>query len=160
GKLDDRLAAADVAIKKAKESSSQAELEASIKTRDEAEKRAEATRVLWKKGSASLENVRLDELTYERYRFEVVSKAEAVKLSKQELMQAEIVQKMYEIKASTDGIIKQILKQPGEAVKNLETVFVIQNLDRVRIEGLMDIQNLTRLRQAKKLRAVVEYSQQ
>ena len=50
--------------------------------------------------------------------------------------------------------IKAILKQPGEAVRNAEPVLQVQNLCRLRVEGLVDVQHLPRLREG--MQAVIE----
>jgi WD40 repeat protein len=61
---------------------------------------------------------------------------------------------MHQIRCTTPGVIKAILKKPGEAVRTYETVFQVQNLSRLRAEGLVDVQYLPRLRRG--MRAVIE----
>jgi WD40 repeat protein len=159
-RLDARLATADRDIKKAKKISSEARLEAATKTKDEAFKRAENSQKLFNKGVYPAEQLALDRLTYDKYFHEEVAERQNVELAKQELKQAEIVLKYYEIRASIPGVVKSVLRQEGEAVKNLDSLFHLHNLDRLRVEGLVDIQNLPRLQRSKKLRAVIEYSRQ
>jgi len=159
-KLDDSLVVADLESKKARVTSNQAKLDAAIKTREEAKNRMERSRELYRKGAIALDQLRIDELTHERYIAEVVSARGDLTLSDQELKQAGIVLKYHEIRSATDGIVKTIFKQPGEAVRNLETLFLVQGQDRLRAEGLVDVQYLARLRSGKKLRAVVEHARQ
>jgi multidrug resistance efflux pump len=58
--------------------------------------------------------------------YEWVSKAEAVKQAEVELRQAKTLVEMHEIRSPARGVIKTICKQPGEAVRKLEAVLVIQ----------------------------------
>lgn len=156
--LDDRLAAADCEIKRAKITSSEAKQEAAKKTKEVAMKQVIVTKSLIRTGAEKTEKLDLDQLTVDRYAAEEVSEQQNVRLAKEELKQSEIVQEMHKIHSSIAGEIKQILKQPGETVKNLETVFVIQGFEKLRVEGLAEIKYLHRLRSGKKLRAVIEHS--
>lgn len=159
-KLDDSLVVADLESKKARIKSNVAKLDAANKTREEARNRAERSRDLFAKRAIALDQLRIDELTHERYIAEVVAAQGDLTLSEQELKQAGIVLKYHEIRSATDGVVKTIFKQPGEAVRNLETLFLVQGQDRLRAEGLVDVQYLPRLRSGKKLRAVVEHARQ
>ncbi len=158
--LDDRLAVADRDSKKAKVISSEAKLGAAKKTKEEAMKRADISRDLFNKKAIPYDQFRLDELTRDRYIAEEVSAEQDVVFAKLEHEQSEIVLKYYQIRSDIPGVVKTIIKQPGEAVKNLDTLFQVNGLDRLRAEGLVDIQYLPRLQRAKKLRAVLEYSRQ
>jgi len=141
GQLDDRLAQADIKIKQAKIDAGKADYDASEKTRDESKERYYTQLDLLKRKATSLEDVRAAKLTWDRYASETVSKKEAIKLAEQELEQAKVIAEMHQLKSTAPGIVKTIFKKPGEAVKNLETVFQIANIDRIRIEGLIDVQN-------------------
>lgn len=48
----------------------------------------------------------------------------------------------HELRASIDGKIKTIYRQPGESVKELEPVLLIENLNTLRVEGGVPIQYL------------------
>ena len=159
-KLDDSLVVADLESKKARVTSNQAKYEAAVKTREEAKNRMIRSQDLFAKRAIALDQLRIDELTYERYFAEVVAAKGDVTLSEQEMKQSGIVLKYHEIRSATDGVVKTIFKQPGEAVRNLETLFLIQGQDRLRAEGLVDVQYLSRLRSGKKLRAVIEHARQ
>lgn len=158
--LDDRLAAAEAKSKKAKVTSSEAKLGAARKTKEEAIKRADISKGLFNIKAIAYDQFRLDELTRDKYIAEEISAEQDVVSAKLEHEQSEIVLQYYEIRSDIPGVVKTIIKQPGEAVKNLDTLFQINGLDRLRAEGLVDIQYLPRLQRAKKLRAVLEYSRQ
>lgn len=152
--LDNRLASDDYSIKEAKKESAKADLVASEKTRDEAEQRFFTIRKLREKfgeRTAPDEEVRGAKLTHERYIYEVVSKKAAVQLSNLEHNQSKTVLDMHEIRSSINGIIKAIYKKPGESIKSLEPVFQIQCLDCLRVEGLVDIQYVPRLKSGMKV---------
>lgn len=146
--LDDRLARDDLAMKHGKLLSSKAELAAAEKTRDEAKNRYDTQFRLRSTaaGAVSDEELRATRLTWDRYVFECVSKKEAVGLAELERNQAQTVLDMHQIRSSISGIIKTIYKKRGEAVRNLEPVFQIHDVSRLRIEGLVDVEHLPRLR--------------
>lgn len=140
-RVDDTLAQAETQIKVAKVEAAKADRTASEKTRDEAEKRYQTQlRLLRTNGAASPEDVRGAELTWIRYQYEVVSKAEAIKVAEQELKQAEKTLDMYDIRSKVSGKVKSIIRHEGEAVKNLDTVIQVQNYDRLRADGTVDTQ--------------------
>lgn len=66
---------------------------------------------------------------FREYAGEEPLKDKAVKVAQQELNQARRILEMYEIRSPSRGVIKAIYKRPGEAVKALETVFLIQVTD-------------------------------
>src|SRR5262249_5205281 len=56
--------------------------------------------------------------------------------------------KMHEIRAAIDGTIKVIYKNSqGDAVKPLEAIMQIQNPGRLRVEGLLDVQEAFKLKE-------------
>jgi len=128
--LDDDLARAEVDIKVAKVNSARAECRAAEKTRDEALARYETAKKLVGAGdklaAISKEDLRGALLTFSRYFEEALSKAEAINVAEQELKQARKVLEMHEIRSPSPGVIRAIHKRPGEAVKYLEAVFLIQ----------------------------------
>jgi hypothetical protein len=129
--LDDDLARGDVAIQAAKLASAEADQTASEKTRDEAKSRYDTQHKLYFNGVGGIRGTSKEDLggallTYNKYIYESISKEEAVKVAKQELNRARKILEMYEIRSPSRGVIKAIYKRPGEAVKALETVFLIQ----------------------------------
>src|SRR5262249_23373669 len=131
--LDDQLSRDDWDIKNAKVTSSRADLEAAIKTRDESKNRYDTQVWLHQqgRGATSQEDLRAAKLAWERAAYEAIGKDAAVTLAERELSQAETVLRMHQLRSTTAGVLKAILKQPGEAVKALEPVFQIQNLGRL-----------------------------
>jgi WD40 repeat protein len=154
--LDDRIARDDYAIKEARVIASKADLAASEKTRDEARSIYESESRMSSAGSGitSARDLNAAKLTWERYKYEVISKGEAVHLAELEREQARTVLEMHAIRATIPGIVKAIYKRPGEAVKSYEPVLQIQDLTRLRAEGLVDGEYLGRLH--KGMRVVLE----
>lgn len=141
--LDDRLAAADLEIKEAKVIASKADYEASIKTRDEAFQQWQ--RMLQLAKSASPEETSTKKLAYERYRQEAISKEAAIAVARSEQKQSEIVNDMHKIKSTCAGVVRVIYKNPGEAIKALEPIVQINNINLLRVEGQLDAQFLRRV---------------
>jgi WD40 repeat protein len=154
--LDDRLARDEWAIRGGKVISSKADLAATEKTRDEAKSRHETQLRLLNDRATSKEEARATQLTWDRYHFEAISKREGVGLAELEHNQAKTILAMHQIRSSIPGVIKTIYKKRGEAVRNLEPVFQIHDLSRLRVEGLVEIEYLHRLR--KGMRVVLEPS--
>jgi multidrug resistance efflux pump len=128
--LDDRLAVLDRDIKQARANAARAEFELAVKSRDEAKKRYDTAIELRRRTAIGEEDLRAALLTMERYVADAVAKKEAIQVADLELKQAEIILEMYQIRSPTGGVVKFILKQRGEAVKNLETAFQIQRSDK------------------------------
>jgi RNA polymerase sigma factor (sigma-70 family) len=128
GRIDDRLARDELASRKTKLTAAEADQQASLKTRDEAEQRYITLRELNRKqpGTVSTEDVRGGKLTWDRYLFEEIAKKAAVDAAKVDIRQAQTLVDMHEIRSPVRGILRTVNFHQGEAVKNLETVFVIR----------------------------------
>jgi multidrug efflux pump subunit AcrA (membrane-fusion protein) len=127
-RLDDRLPRSEVAIKVRKVEASKAEYDAAVKAREEFRQRL-ATQTKLRAGSpmaTSLEDLRAVQLLYDRSLLDAVAKQQAVEVAQLELKQAQTVLEMYEIRSPVRGVVKSIRKHPGEAVRSLETVLIIQ----------------------------------
>jgi multidrug efflux pump subunit AcrA (membrane-fusion protein) len=157
--LDDQLSRDDWAIKKARVASAHADLDAAIKNCDEAKNRYDTQ--LWLRreghGATAEEDVRAAKLIWDKAACEAIARREAVTLAERELSQAETVLRMHQVRSSTAGVVKTILKRPGEAVKSFEPVVQVHQTARLRVEGLVDASHLPRLHTG--MKALVEPSQ-
>jgi WD40 repeat protein len=145
--LDDRLARDEWASKQAHVTASRADLEAAIRASDEAKNRYD-TQVRLRydgRGATSDEDLRTARLAWDKAAFEAVSLRESVTLAEREASQAETILHMHQLRSTIDGVIHTILRKPGESVKALEPVVQVQDLARLRAEGLVDVQHLARL---------------
>jgi multidrug efflux pump subunit AcrA (membrane-fusion protein) len=131
-RVDDRLARAEVASKKAAVEAAKAEWEASVKIRDEASERYRTTSRRYEggPGNVSVEEVRGAKLAYDRYVFEEIAKKAAIAKAEAELRQAQVVVRMHEIHSPVRGSVRDIYKNRGEAVKALEPVVQIRIVDK------------------------------
>lgn len=125
-RVDDRLARDEGAIKEKKLAAAEADLAISEKTREEAKSRYETQTVLFKRNASSPEDLRAAKLGLDRYTSDVEQKKAAIQLANAELEMTRTVVDMHNIRSPVRGVIKAILKHPGEGVQNLEAVFVIQ----------------------------------
>jgi WD40 repeat protein len=146
-RVDATLARADVGIKQAKVEAANADKTASEKTKDEALQRYNTQEKLRGsgRGATSIEDVRGAYLTYIRYVFEEISKAQAIVVAKEELNQANKTYEMYDIRSKIPGVVKTIHKHKGEAVKQLEPVLQIYNTDRLQAVGMVEPQFVNEL---------------
>lgn len=159
--LDDRVARDEYSIKEGKIIQAEQDSLAAEKTRDEAQQRFATAKKLHGKGGMvmSQEDVRAAELAYDRYYYEAISKRKAIETTRLEFNQALTNLSMHEIRSSMRGVIKSILKNPGDAVKSYETVFQIRNLDRLRAEGLVEEQYLPYFKKGYQVTIEPSYSQ-
>jgi WD40 repeat protein len=157
GVLDDRLARDDWAIKKSKAVASQWDCISAEKKRDESEEIYLTSKKLGSDGrSSSKEQIAKDRLTWEHYKYEALSKREAMGLAQLEVNQADTLLEMHEIYSGIAGTVKTLYKHPSEAVKSQEAVLQLVSLDRLRAEGYVDAKHWPRLR--KGLKVVVEHA--
>jgi biotin carboxyl carrier protein len=62
--------------------------------------------------------------------------------SQEELKKAEVILKEHEIRSDIAGEVKRFYRRPGESIKALDPVAEIQNLETMRIEGMVDVEHL------------------
>jgi RNA polymerase sigma factor (sigma-70 family) len=115
--LDDRIARAARATREARLAAIEAELTAAAKTRDEAKLRYETRlKLRGARIKMSEDDVHGARLTWERHQFEVASKEQVVKVAKLELIQAQVIVDMYQVRSRAAGVVLAIYKKPGEGV--------------------------------------------
>jgi WD40 repeat protein len=154
GIINPALAVDDLAIKMAKLRASYADLETSQKTRDEAEQRYKTSNKLYFQGRGveSEENMRGAELTWIRYKYEAISKAQGISVAASELKQAQTTLEMHTLRSKIPGRIKAIYKNKGEWVRTTEpNVMQIFNPNRLRIEGLVEMQYIGLIREGQEV---------
>lgn len=108
-------------------------------------------------GAISRDDYGAAKVTVDKYVSEEVAKRAAVKQAQQELAGAWTTLDLYFIRAMIPGRIRTLYKQPGEAVKNLDAVMLIQNTKRLRVQAQVEVQDALplqdRLRRAEAFRA-------
>jgi RNA polymerase sigma factor (sigma-70 family) len=132
-KLDDRLALNELAVQKAKLTAAQAEYEAAIATKKEAQRRLDRMDALrveaGRKGAiVSAEDYAAGVLTRDRYKAEEISKKAGLEVAKLDVERAEINLDNHRIRSPARGVITAIYKDRGEAVQRLEPVVQIEIL--------------------------------
>jgi WD40 repeat protein len=105
-------------------------------------------------GASSPDQLTEARLRYDLFKLESLGRADAVKLARAELVKANTLVKLLEIRCSVSGVLKDIYKNNGDAVYRLDAVCQVQNTASLSVEGWVDVQNLPLLR--KGLEAVVE----
>jgi WD40 repeat protein/biotin carboxyl carrier protein len=158
--VDPALALGDLRIKRAGLDSSESDLRASIKTKEEAERRVASMEESMRRvpGSVSKDDYEGAKLTARRYFEEEVAKRSAVVKAQQELIQAQTIVTKHEIRSTISGVIKILYKNRGDAVKSLDPIMQLQSRDPLRLEALLDVQETSRIK-AGKTPVIVEPSQ-
>jgi WD40 repeat protein len=144
----------DVAIKVAKLNAADADRLASQKQKEEFQKRHEShlRQNQIAPGTVPQEEVRAALVQRDKFAFEEKAKAAEVTRAQRELNAALTDLRMHEIRAAIDGSIKVIYKNSqGEAVKPMEPVLQIQNPGRLRVEGLLEVQEALKLKPGMKV---------
>jgi RNA polymerase sigma factor (sigma-70 family) len=130
-RVEDRLARDQVAIRQAAVEAAEADHRAALKTRNEAKRRYEVmTKARLSPQMVSYDDYRGAKLTWDRYVEEEKAKAAAVRQARAELQAARTVLDLYEIRSSVRGVIRAIYRHRGEAVRNLEPVFLVRMEER------------------------------
>ena len=130
--LDDQLARHDVKVKQAKLQVVRAELAVAEKTAEEAFARYNTQIRFWhsERGPGTTEEeLRGAKLLWQKSSYDAMTKKAAVAAAAAELGRAQSVLERHQIRSSVNGIIRNIYKEPGEAVKYLEPVMRIRVLD-------------------------------
>lgn len=96
-------------------------------------------------------------MQYQKFLNEEKLKAAEVIKAQRELNAGLTDLRMFEIRAGIDGVVKDISKNGvGEAIKVNETVLQIHNPNRLRVEGLLEVQEALKLK--KGMKVIVEAS--
>ena len=156
--LDYSLALNEWDSKRAKIDAAKADYDGAIKKKYEAQARLDrADRLVMeagRKGSiVSPEDYSMAVLTRDSQKYDEDSKKAALKAARIDAEQAQIVTRDHEIRDKIAGtsIIKTIYKRPGEAVKEQEPVLQLYNVDRLRAEGLVEVQYLDQVHRGMKV---------
>jgi multidrug resistance efflux pump len=126
-KLDDRLASNRLRIAKARLSVAEEEYKGSYQTYQEAEIRYEAGRKLYERNPPliSAEEFREKKLARDKFHTEAEAKKAHITVAEGEVANAQILLDMHEIRSPVNGVLRAILRRPGEGVKALDPVVEI-----------------------------------
>lgn len=140
----------DVTMKVAKLNAADFDRQASGKKREEYQRRYENMMRQNQRvpGSVPKDELEATRLQRDNYAYEEKTKGATVTEAQRALNAALTDLRMHEIRAAIDGVVKVIYKNhQGDAVKPLEAVLQIQNPSRVRVEGLLEIQEALKLKE-------------
>src|SRR5207247_2660681 len=84
-------------------------------------------------------------LAWERYIEETKGKDAALEVARREVQQTDTILTLHEIRSPINGVVRRMIKQNGESVKEQDPVLRLENLDRLRVEALVDVQDADRL---------------
>jgi RNA polymerase sigma factor (sigma-70 family) len=122
--LDDRLARFDIITKESQVRASEAECRVATKTKEEAERRVASMEESMRRvpGSVSRDDYGSAKLTARVQSEEEVSRRSNVTVRQAELEHAKAILATYEIRSYSRGVVRELLKVPGEAVRVGEPV--------------------------------------
>lgn len=143
--VDPAVAAAEMVNKLAKIVAARAETDAAGKARGEAFARYQTLERLnagTVKNVVAIEELRGAEFAWWKYRYEEDTKRATIGSTRAETDQVLTTLMQHEVRAATSGVVKNIARLRGEAVKNLETLMQIVNHDRLRVRGEVGMQHL------------------
>jgi len=124
--IDPVLAVDELASRLAKLDAAEADRIASEKVRDFHKAQYDTRVDMYRKGSATREEVNEAKGGYDRYVQEMISKGEAVKVAGRELRMAETVLGQHQVRSRVSGVVTKIYKHTGEGVKSLEPVLQVR----------------------------------
>jgi WD40 repeat protein len=149
GFLDDKLAAAKKEIQFAEVTANYAKRDAAIQLKNTFLEEWRMNFDLAAKNSGSKSDERRSKAQFDKSGADLAEAEGQVLKSQQELKQAEVILEEHEIRTTIPGKINRFYRRPGEAVKELDPVAEVQLLDKLRVEGRLEVQ----------YRPLVEYMQ-
>jgi biotin carboxyl carrier protein len=162
--MDDTVPHANFDIAVATVKASEAKLKANVEIRKAADAEYDMTFGLRQKGIAPEAELRRAGAQRDRALAEVAEAEGQMGKSKEELKKAEVILQEHEIRSDIAGEVKRFYRRAGESVKALDPVAEIQNLETMRIEGMVDVHHLmlgAKLRQGQSLpKVIVERAEQ
>jgi RNA polymerase sigma factor (sigma-70 family) len=126
-RLDDRLARTEISLEEAQIEASKAEASASRRAKENAERRVSAMEESMRRvpGSVSKDDYEGAKLTAKRFVEEELARYSAVQLHTAKRDQLTNVLRTYEMHSPVRGVVRELLKSPGEAVRAGEPVLRI-----------------------------------
>jgi WD40 repeat protein len=92
------------------------------------------------------ESQKLDDLiTLSRFLENLAQANQSIAKAEQDVEEADQLIAKHQVRSRVDGIIRSVVKRPGEYVRPGEKIFEIQSTEKVRLEGLLDRENAARL---------------
>ncbi len=95
---------------------------------------------LYKKGGISYTEVLNDYVTLSRFEENLANSIQTIAKAQSDFEEAEVLMKKHRIVSSVNGVIRNVVKRPGEFVKAGESILEVQSTERVRLEGNLDVQ--------------------
>jgi RNA polymerase sigma factor (sigma-70 family) len=124
--LDDRLARADLAVKKQKHLAADADSKGAKLIAAEADIQFQTKARLFNAGALPQEEYRTAKLTKEKMWLEALNRQETEKVAEMEVKQAQAIIDAHEVRSRVKGVVANIRKRPGEGVRKFETVLEIE----------------------------------
>jgi len=128
--VDAALAIDELSTRLAKLEAAEADRVASGKVRDFYRSQLATREDLFRKGSATREEVSEAKISLDRYAQETITKGEQVKVAARELRQAETVLLLHQVRSRVRGVVTKVYKHPGEGVRDLEAVLQVRLEDK------------------------------
>jgi RNA polymerase sigma factor (sigma-70 family) len=127
GRLDDRLARVEIRLAEAQLEARKADLSAAVKSKEEAERRLKAKEESMRQvpGSVSKDDYEGAKLTARRNMEEEIAARAGVAVMTAKLEQLNLQLQTYEIRSPIRGVVRELMKVPGEAVHVGEPIFRI-----------------------------------
>lgn len=140
GFLDDKLAAANRAIEKATIEANTAKQQAAERVRDASTEEYKMYALLRQSNSASEQDVRRAKAQMYKAEADVEDAKGQLEKSKQDFNKTSVILEEHEVRSTIPGKINRFYRRAGESIKELDPVAEVQNLDKLRVEGLLDVQ--------------------
>jgi WD40 repeat protein len=145
GFLDDKLAAANLATEEAAIKANTAKVEASEQIKEASMAEWKMYYELEKSNAGAKQETRRAKAQYDKSVADVADAKGQLLKSEEDKNKAKVILDEHEIRSTIPGKINRFYRKPGEAVKELEPVAEVQLLNKIRVEGLMEIQYLDQI---------------
>ena len=164
GYLDDKLAAANLSIELATIKANEAKLEAAGRLREATQQEYTMYYNLFKAKAGSESEMRRSKAQFNKSEADVADAEGQLLKAKEDRNKAHVILDEHEVRSTIPGTIKRFYRRPGESVKELDPIAEVQNVDKLRVEGLLEVQYLPALAQlragGRQAKVIVESSPQ
>ncbi|QJW96468.1 HlyD family efflux transporter periplasmic adaptor subunit [Frigoriglobus tundricola] len=96
-------------------------------------------------GSGSKKEILDDQLTFQRFVENLAQAQQTIAKAEQDLAESTVLLGKHQVKGRVNGVVRSLAKRPGEYVKAGDKIMEVEATDRVRIEGNLDVQYMSRV---------------
>jgi WD40 repeat protein/biotin carboxyl carrier protein len=100
---------------------------------------------LYKKGTLGYSELLQDQVTLTRFEENLAQAAQTIAKAESDFKEAAVLMRKHMVTSRVNGVVRNVVKRPGEFVKSGEKIMDIQSTEKVRLEGNLEAEHAHRL---------------